>query len=74
MACSPTPTATLFGTDMDESVTTLYSEVVSDLPNTVATILVETCMTPMTAISGSTMCASTNTVEEVTTILGESSF
>lgn len=67
MACSPTPTATLFGTTTELSVTTLYSDATSTLPSTVTTILAEKCV----AAGNGSACVSSSATGQVSTILGE---
>ncbi|KAF7986601.1 hypothetical protein HWV62_26382 [Athelia sp. TMB] len=67
MACSPTPTATLFGVTTEFSETTTFSYSTSALPSTVTTIVVDNCV----AAANVTACNSTGVAERVSTIPGE---
>ncbi|PIL33707.1 hypothetical protein GSI_04332 [Ganoderma sinense ZZ0214-1] len=71
MACTPTPTQTLFEVLTTSTLSTSTSEIVTTIPPELSTILSTFCGLATVDVNGTTTCASTETSAIVTTISSE---
>ena len=71
MACTPTPTQTLFDVVTTSTVSTSTSEVVTTIPAEISTFLSTFCGSSTVDANGTTSCLSTQTTEVLTTIQSE---
>ena len=73
MACTPSPTQTLFEVVTTSTLSTSTSEIVTTIPPELSTILTTFCGNETIGTNGTTTCLSTETSSIITTISSESS-
>ena len=71
MACTPTPTQTLYEVLTTTTESTTFTEIVSTIPPDLTTLLTTVCLSSTIDPDGNTTCLASSTREVISTIQGE---